>query len=83
MRNFLIIRVTQYDMGRPRNEKPSLSDSTRKPKPERLQLKKPTKLGETFVTSIRVNGGGSYRPALVNQNCFDGTVPKRGRLLYS
>ncbi len=28
-----------------------------------------------LVTSIRVNGGGSYGPALVNQGYSDGTAP--------
>ena len=28
------------------------------------------------MTSIRMNGGGSYRPAHVNQGCFNGTAPK-------
>ncbi len=54
-----------------------------KDKARKAEARKPTKPGETRVTSIRVNRGGSYRPALVNQGCFDGTAPKRDRLLFS
>ena len=37
--------------------------------------------GETCVTSIRVNGGGSYGRALMNQGYSNGTAPKKDRLL--
>jgi hypothetical protein len=46
-------------------------------------VSKPNKTGETRMTSIHMNGGGSYRPALVNGGCSDGTAPKKGRQLYS
>ena len=46
-------------------------------------LSQPNKPGEMGVTSIHVNGGGSYQPALVNQGSSNRTAPKRGRLLYS
>ncbi len=35
------------------------------------------------VTSIHVNGGGSYGPALVNQGYSNGTAPQKGGLLRS
>ena len=44
---------------------------------------KPNKPGETCMTSIHVNGGGSYGPALVNGGCSNGTAPKKGGLLRS
>jgi hypothetical protein len=46
-------------------------------------VSKPNKLGEMRVTSIRVNGGGSYGPALLNQGFSNGTAPKKGGLLRS
>ena len=33
------------------------------------------------MTSIRVNGCGSYGPAFVNGGCSDGTAPIKGGLL--
>jgi hypothetical protein len=55
----------------------------KKAKARKAEARKPTKPGERGVTSIRMNGGGTYSPALMNQDCSNGTVPERDRLLYS
>ena len=51
----------------------------RKAKARKAVVNNPNKQGETRVTSICVNGGGIYWPALVNQGCSKGTAPEKGR----
>jgi hypothetical protein len=53
----------------------------KKAKARKAEVSTPTKPGEARVTSIRVNRGGSYGPALMNGGGFDGTAPKKGKLL--
>ena len=55
----------------------------KKAKARKAVVNNPNKQGETHVTSIRKNGGGTYQPALVNQGCFNGIAPKKGGLLCS
>ena len=74
IKKFLDFKINPIEYGkasvkpleRPRHEKPSLSNLTRKPKARKVEARKPTKPGETRVTSIRMNGGRSYGPALIN-----------------
>ena len=55
----------------------------KKDKARKAVVSQPIKPGEARVTSIRVNGGRSYGPALVNQGCSNGTTPQKGGLLRS
>ena len=54
-----------------------------KAKARKAVVNNPNEPGETRVTSIRVNRGGIYQPALVNQGYSDGTAPEKGGLLRS
>ena len=53
----------------------------KKAKARKAEVNTPTEPGEVRVTSIRVNGGASYGPVLMNGGGSDGTAPKKDRLL--
>ena len=52
-----------------------------KAKARKAVASKPNETGETRMTNIGVNGGGTYGPALVNGGCSNRTAPKKGQLL--
>ncbi len=52
-----------------------------KAKARKTEANTSTKPGAARVTSIRMNGGGSYGPALVNGGSSDRPAPIKGGLL--
>ena len=53
----------------------------KKAKARKAEANAATKLSEARVTSICVHGGGSYRPAPVNEGGSEGLAPLKGGLL--
>jgi hypothetical protein len=64
-----------------KNEKPLLSNSTRKPIARKVMATTATIPGEAGVTSVHVNGGRSYGMTPMNGGCSDGAAPTKGGLI--